>query len=341
MNPKPNRIVVFGGSGFVGSRLVPRLCAAGHEVRIADLTASRQYPGLSVTCDVRCYESVRRACEGMDVIYNLAAVHRDDVRPLSLYDAVNVEGARQICRAAEDAGVRRLMFTSSVAVYGLPEGETNEDSEPRPFNEYGRTKLAAEAVYRQWSAGNERNLIIIRPTVLFGEGNRGNLYNLFEQIRSGRFLMIGDGRNRKSIAYVENAAAFLQFVLRFETGEHVFNYVDNPDFDMNTLVALVRAALGRKGGGRRSVPYAAGYAAGLLFDGASRVLRRSLPISSVRIKKFCATTVFSARKAAEAGFVAPIPLRAAVERTIAAEFGSRSCAVGPPLSSLQAARRGS
>ncbi len=88
--------------------------------------------------------------------------------------------------------------------------------------------------------------MIVRPTVVFGEQNRGNVYNLLRQIASGKFMMIGDGTNRKSMAYVENVAAFLEYSLGFENGVHIYNYIDKPDFDMNTLVSKVNKALGKE-----------------------------------------------------------------------------------------------
>jgi nucleoside-diphosphate-sugar epimerase len=80
-------------------------------------------------------------------------------------------------------------------------------------------------VYKAWQEKDPENrkLVIVRLTVVFGEQNRGNVYNLFRQIASGKFMMIGDGTNRKSMAYVENVAAFLEYSLGFENGVHIYN----------------------------------------------------------------------------------------------------------------------
>ena len=98
----------------------------------------------------------------------------------SLYDEVNVEGARNICAIAREKGIKTIVFTSTVAVYGFAPIGTNECGEIAPFNDYGRTKYEAEQVFKAWQAENpeKRTLIIIRPTVVFGEQNRGNVYNL-------------------------------------------------------------------------------------------------------------------------------------------------------------------
>lgn len=315
------RVVIFGGSGFIGTRLARRLLDAGKEVRIADVDPGTPLPDLFVEADVRELDDCVRACRGMDVIYNLAAEHDDDVFPVQRYYDTNVGGARHVCRAAEELEIRRIVFTSTVAVYGLPDHEVDETGEPAPFNDYGKSKLQAEGVYRQWArAEKDRCLVTVRPTVIFGEGNRRNFYVLLSQIASGRFVMVGAGRNRKSIGYVENCAAFLEYVLRFESGEHTFNYVDKPDFDMNTLVPLLRSMLGKDPQIRARLPYWAGYTFGMLCDVVARLTRRKLPISAIRVKKFCGSTQFSARKALETGFVPPIEMKEGLRRTILAEF---------------------
>jgi len=315
------RIAVIGGSGFIGTRLVRRL-APQHEVWIVDKAASEAYPERVRIADVRELAALRSACEGAEVIVNLAAEHRDDVRPVSRYDEVNVGGARNVVAVAEDLGVEQLVFTSSVAVYGFPKDPLGEDAPPNPFNDYGRTKLEAEKVYRAWLAGKPgRSLRIVRPTVVFGEANRGNVYNLLHQLAVGPFLMVGNGRNRKSMAYVENVAACLEFTLSLPEGLHLFNYVDKPDLDMNELVREIRTTLGRPPKVGFRLPYWAGYAAGLVADGLAALLRRPLPLSRIRVQKFCASTQFLRDRVAEAGFRPPVELKAALERTILHEFG--------------------
>lgn len=89
-------------------------------------------------------------------------------------------------------------------------------------------------------------MTIIRPTVIFGERNRGNVYNLLKQIAGGKFAMVGPGTNYKSMAYVGNIVEFIKFKLKNVTaGYEVYNYVDKPDLNMNQLVAEVEQSLGK------------------------------------------------------------------------------------------------
>jgi GlcNAc-P-P-Und epimerase len=320
--PSSLRVCVTGGSGFIGTRLCEQLLSSGSvELRILDKVVSRTYPGLTDVADVRSVEALVDAIPEHSVVVHLAAEHRDDVRPLSLYDDVNVGGARNLCRAAVARNVRTIVFTSTVAVYGFAPLDTDESGAIQPFNDYGRTKYEAEQVFRTWQqeAPEERTLVIVRPTVVFGERNRGNVYNLLRQVASGRFVMIGAGENRKSMAYVENLSAFIGYALGFKPGVHVYNYIDKPDFTMNQLVLSVRQLLGKGDGIGLRLPYALGFTLGKVADGVARLTGRSLPISAIRVKKFCANTAFST-SVAQTGFVAPVALSQALRQTVRHEF---------------------
>jgi nucleoside-diphosphate-sugar epimerase len=315
------RIGVIGGSGFIGTWLVGLLLTRDHAVRIIDVNPSQSHPDLWVAADVRDRDALYAACRGCDVLYNLAAEHRDDVRPVDLYHQVNVMGARHTCDVAEQLRIDRLVFTSTVAVYGLPEGEVDETAAALPFNDYGRTKFEAELVFGAWAErARGRSLTIVRPTVVFGPGNRGNVYLLLEQIAGGRPVVIGDGRNKKSMAYVGNLAEFLVYALGFGPGIHLYNYVDKPDLDMNGLVVLANQTLGR--GRPVRIPYALGMAAGAVCDWLGQLTGRQPPISRIRVKKYAANTRFAADRIASTGFKPRHSLHDALVATIRHEFAN-------------------
>jgi nucleoside-diphosphate-sugar epimerase len=315
-------IAVIGGSGFIGTRLVALLLEAGHTVTIVDKQDSDKYPELRKAGDVRNIEDIVRACRGCDTIYNLAAEHKDDVRPVSLYDDVNVQGARNVCIAAEKLGINKIIFTSTVAIYGFSENELDENADIAYINDYGRTKYEAEQVFLRWVESNPvHQLRIVRPTAVFGEGNRGNVYNLISQLGKKHFVMVGEGSNRKSIAYVGNVAAFLKFLLTVDGQQTaIFNYADKPDLRMNELVPLVRDAFGYGASLPMKLPYWLIYPVATLLDGAAVVLNKSFPVSRVRIQKFCSNSQFSTERLIAAGFRPEYKLTDALRRTIQAEF---------------------
>ncbi|MFG6621513.1 NAD-dependent epimerase/dehydratase family protein [Sulfitobacter sp. 1A05707] len=315
------RVCVVGGSGFIGTRLCRNLKAAGIPFHILDLKISRQFPELTTKIDIRDRNALSSTLDG-DVIIHLAAVHRDDVRDKSLYTQTNVDGTRNICEVAAEKGIDRIVFTSSVAVYGFAKPMTGVDGKIAPFNEYGRTKFEGEQVLRAWHRQDSANrgLTILRPTVVFGEGNRGNVYNLLRQIQSGKFVMIGAGKNTKSMAYVGNVAAFLQALSYADAGYRIFNYTDGPDFDVNTLVSQVNQALKGKFGVGFRLPYGLGMGLGYLADGFARLTGKNLPVSSIRVQKFCSTTSFASNATDYPAFKPPFTLQEGLERTLRAEF---------------------
>jgi len=315
------KIAIIGGSGFIGTRLTKRLLESKQKVKIIDKRKSDFYPELWEFADVRDYDSLVKTLKGCDVIYNLAAEHKDNVTPVSLYDDVNVDGAVNVCKVSEKLGIKKLIFTSSVAVYGFAPVNTDETGVFNPFNDYGRTKMLAEAVFREWlSKEKTRSLTIIRPTVVFGERNRGNVYNLLRQMASGKFMMVGNGRNMKSMAYVENVASFLEHSLSLKSGEHLFNYIDKPDMSMNDLVKDVNMILDKTQFLKIKLPYVAGYMGGMVFDILSKVTGKEFPISAIRIKKFCKNTQFASLNISGSGFVPPVSLPEGIKRTVKFEF---------------------
>lgn len=302
----PGMVTVIGGAGFIGTRLCQNLADQQVAFEIVDLKQSRRFPEKTRIADIRDYEALKAAVSGETIIH-LAAVHRDDVRDRALYYDTNVSGTRNICLVAEEKGISRIVFTSTVAVYGFAPPDTGEDGKIAPFNDYGTSKFEGEEILRAWYAADEANraLTIVRPTVTFGIGNRGNVYNLLKQIQSGKFLMVGSGRNRKSMAYVENIAAFLETVAKRDRGYGLHNYIDKPTLNMNNLVSRVNGKLtGNDRIGLR-LPYWLGLTLGFFGDFISRVTGLNLPVSSIRIKKFYSTTAFSGNAHEVPGFTAP------------------------------------
>ncbi len=313
---------LIGGSGFIGTRFAQRLkLQSKFEIKIIDKAPSKIFPDLVSSADIRSVDQLRKSISQNSVIVHLAAEHRDDVSDPSLYQDVNVGGAQNICTVASEKGVNTIVFTSSVAVYGFAPIGTNESGNAAPFNEYGRTKYDAELIFKAWQSElpNRRALIIIRPTVVFGERNRGNVFNLLKQIASGKFIMVGDGLNRKSMAYVENVAAFLEYSLNFKPGIHVYNYIDKPDFTMNALVAHVNKLLGRSAEIKFRLPFSFGLSIGLAFDLVAKITGKKFPISAIRVKKFCANSVYESA-IDSTGFIPPVPLLEAIEKTVRFEF---------------------
>lgn len=315
-------IALIGASGFVGTRLLDLLKeSTSYELKNIDIQQSHFFPAITTIGDVREQTQMDKELAGADCVVLLAAQHRDDVTPISLYYDTNVEGMKVTLKAMEKNGIKRLVFFSSVAVYGLNKENPNEEHPADPFNHYGKSKWQAEEVLQEWYTEHpDWNINIIRPCVIFGERNRGNVYNLLKQIANRKFLMVGSGNNKKSMAYVGNVVAFVKYMIEnVTTGYNVYNYIDKPDFTMNELVGHIEKVL-NKSIPSTHFPYWLGMMGGYCFDLLAKITGKKLAISSVRVKKFCATTEFDSTKVHSSGFKAPYTLGEGLARTLEFEF---------------------
>lgn len=322
---KISKIDLIGGLGFIGSRLANRLyLSKNYHISIIDKVTPHN---LSTSCklaDVRNIDQLMDSLSHGSIVINLAAEHFDNVLPESLYYDVNVIGAKNICDAASSKGINKIIFTSSVAVYGLQNNGVDERCELKPYNAYGRSKALAEQIFIQWQLHDPtvRSLTIIRPTVVFGEGNRGNFYNLIKAIASKKFIMIGSGKNIKSIAYVENIAAYIEYSISHGPGIHIRNYIDNPNYTIKELVYTIASHLNLKPKNNFHVPIFVGLLIGYFFDFLSYTFNKKFPISAIRIKKFTSNTYFKSINL-EANFKQPHNINDSIRRTVLNEINKK------------------
>jgi GlcNAc-P-P-Und epimerase len=307
------KIAITGASGFIGARLSEVFTAQGHIVVPIDTNGNNPV-------DIMDQDALTRALFGCEAIYHLAAVHRDDVFPRSRYYDVNVRGTENVLSAADHNGITRVIFTSSFAVYGLNTVLPTETTSPAPFNDYGHSKLEAEKVLTSWAKANsDRRVTIVRPVVVFGEGNKGNVHTLIDQIAKNRFIMIGGGDNKKSLAYVLNVVDFLVHTLSFADNLTIYNYADKPDMTTRDMVHIITRELGVKVP-RAHIPYIIGLMGGYMCDVVARISGKQLPISAVRVQKFCADTTCHADKYRQSGFTPSYSIEAGLKNMIDSDF---------------------
>jgi nucleoside-diphosphate-sugar epimerase len=307
-------ILITGGSGFIGSHFHNYL--ENNEI----INFDQKKPNF--TCKSTYLEGDIRKKEDLDIvsqkfeisnIIHLAAVHFDFQS--NFHDA-NVNGTKNIIEFAENNNINKIIFYSSVAVYGYVTKETDENTPPNPNIYYGKSKLEAEHLLIDWAnKSKNRKLIIIRPTVVYGPNNFGNVFNLIRQIKSGFAPIIGKGNNVKSIAYVENLVlATLEISKQIKDRVKIYNYVDYPQYTTKELSKLIANKLNKKSVFR--IPYKLALFLAIPFDIISYILGKDLPISRMRIKKFCSPTYFLADKIRSDGFTQKYSPEEGIEKTI-------------------------
>jgi GlcNAc-P-P-Und epimerase len=312
------RILVTGGSGFIGRFLVDQLARDGHEIVNLDLCVPDWPAPFSrhVSGDVRDAALVGEAIRGCQAVYHLAAAHHDTGIALATYFDVNENGTQVVLDAMARHNVHDLCFVSTVAVYGDSDRVPNEQSVPRPLLPYGASKLAGENRIRAW-AGQvpERRAIIVRPSVVFGPHNFANMYSLIRQLHSSRYLQVGRGDNVKSMCYVENLTAFLRYQFeRSPPGTNLWNYVDGPDMRSREIVECICRAL-RRPAPAFNLPLSVALALMWPVDAVAQLIGKSLPVSGFRIRKFAEfETRFDATVARQSGFVPTVSLAEGIKR---------------------------
>ena len=284
------KTLVIGGSGFVGSRLI-EILGPDNCINL-DKNKSPFYNKITKIGDIRNSDEIIISSDIKTVVL-LAAEHKDNVSPSKLYYDVNVQGTRNVLKAMDKVSIKNLIFTSSVAIYGLNKSNPDENHPEDPFNHYGKSKWQAEEVIKEWysKAPENKSVTIIRPTVIFGERNRGNVYNLLKQISTGKFLMIGSGMNKKSMAYVGNVVTLIKDRIEKNiSGFNVFNYADKPDFSMLELISVIEDKMNISIP-KIKIPYSIGMLFGYLFDLISFLFKKNFQLVRSELKILCNHTI--------------------------------------------------
>jgi nucleoside-diphosphate-sugar epimerase len=320
------KILVTGGTGFLGKRLVRTLLARGDSVRVlgrnACVCAELASFGARdiVRADLRDGDAVRRACAGMDVVCHAGALSAP-WGPRAQFHAVNVGGTAHVIAGCRDHNVRRLVYVSSPSVVFNGQDQTGLPDDapyPRRFaSVYSETKKLGEDLVG--TARNDLETVIIRPKAIFGPGDTSLLPRLLNAAARGRLPQIGDGANRIDLTYVDNVVHALS--LSLESHAAVGNTYTITGGESVRLWDVVRTLLGRLGyrNELRRVPLRTAYAVAALLEAASRVTGREPLLTRYTVAVLARTQTYDISAARRDLDYAPlVSVTEGLEHTVAA-----------------------
>lgn len=248
------KVLVTGPDGFVGSRLCERLLKDGFAVRGAQFAPMPLPEGCEsiIVGDLATATNWTEAMDGVDLVVHLAArvhVMDDEAKdPLQEFRHVNVEGTRAVAEAAANAGVKRLVFISSIKVLGeATHGSPfRADDVPNPVDPYGVSKMEAEQLIFETSKSRGMEVVVVRPPLVYGPGVRANFEKLLGVVHKGIPLPFGLVKNGRSLVAVDNLIDFLVCCLTHEkAANEAFLVSDGQDLSTAELVRVIAKALDR------------------------------------------------------------------------------------------------
>ena len=305
MNLKKSKsALIFGGTGFIGSFFAEYLLKNNIVSKIFLLDTepinkkSCHYRKVKISQDNRIIylnSDVRNSIkylsiENVILIANFAAIHREPGHEDFEYFETNLLGAQNVCEFAEKIKCNQIIFSSSIAPYGPSEAQKNESSLPIPVSAYGSSKLVAEKIHQIWQEKDPKNRIlqIVRPGVVFGPGEGGNVSRLIKAVLHRYFFYMGNRDTRKAGVYVKELCHAMWWELNRQKKkkQHVslFNMTMNPgpsiqDYVMTVCkVAKIKRFI-------PAIPYRVLLIASHLIEFITKPFNIKHPFSPVRIKK--------------------------------------------------------
>jgi nucleoside-diphosphate-sugar epimerase len=319
------QVLVTGGTGFVGAHLVRRLLARGHQVTTLD-----KNPGLFdeelraggaslVTGSVTDPEEVDRAVAGSELVYHLASPFGDILQPDAAYWDVEVNGTRNVLEAAQRHGIRRVVHCSTQGVHGtLSQPPGDEDSPLAPRDYYCYSKVEGEKVCQEFISKG-MDIVIIRPTSVYGPGDIRGWLKLYRMVAKGWFLMIGDGETLNHPVYVENLVDAFELAASTPGAKgRAYLAGDEESVTLTRLVRDVGQSVGSEVRIVRFPWYDLAWFGATAVERVSRALRVKPPVFRRRLSWYTTNRAFRIDRAKnELGYRPRVRLQEGLARTAA------------------------
>jgi len=307
-------ILVTGSNGFVGSKLMWELESLGHLPLGIDISShcdATAHPNTLIG-DIRKLHDLEAVLRfeklpresGIDLVIHCAASKHDFGISREEYFSHNKYGTKELLGFMEGHKIKRLVYISTVSVFGHPKGMADEEESYNPDHPYGESKLAGEILSIDWQKQDaERELIVLRPTVIYGPHNFANLYKLLDTLHRRPYVTVGSGSHVKSIVSLRTVLDMIIFCLdKLKPGFEHYNCVDEPYITLAELMRTIAQTPGFKVPAIK-IPIGLAIAIGMVFDIPAKLFSIDLPVNSDRMRKFSTATYFTARKIRKEGFI--------------------------------------
>jgi dihydroflavonol-4-reductase len=316
------RVLVTGATGFTGGHLASTLAGRGYHVRalVRDLSRGRALADRGIELvhgDLSSPGSLAEATRGVEVVYHIAAIYRQAGLPDEQYRAINATAVRALIEAAAANGAKRVVHCSTVGVHGdVERPPADEDAPLKPGDVYQRTKLEGEAIARQAASDTGVEVVIARPTGIYGPGDR-RLLKLFRGVARRRFVILGSGEIYYHLTYIDDLVEGFRLC-----GEHAaaagrtYILAGGEVTTLNALVEMIAAEAGVAPIGIR-LPVWPVWMAGAACEALCAPFRIEPPLYRRRVDFFTKSRAFDISRArAELGFSPQIGLREGIARTL-------------------------
>jgi nucleoside-diphosphate-sugar epimerase len=246
-------IAVTGANGFVGQAVCEVLRAQHHTIRPLVRNAHPAWPEAIAVGSIAADTDWAQALNGIDCVVHCAArVHvmsETEVDPLAAFRAVNVLGSQRLAEQAAQAGVKRLVFLSSLKVLGEmtePGHPFQVNTAPKPEDPYGISKWEAEQAIQRVGQATGMETVVIRPPLVYGPGVKANFQQLLQAVSRGMPLPMGDIRNQRSLVNLDNLCDLIALCVHHPAAAgKVFLVSDGHDVSTPDLIRAMARALGR------------------------------------------------------------------------------------------------
>ncbi len=315
--------LVTGANGFIGRHLVQSL--ENHEKKINALTRNRKKLILNNNAnifegDIFDEKVLRKAVDNVEIVFHLVAKTHDlsNVDNMKDYFYINVEGTRKLLDACINSKIKHFVYFSSVKTMAEEGKHTlDETYDCTPTTPYGESKLVAENLVLEYGKKYGFKTTILRLPLVYGPGNKGNVYNMIAAIDNGRFVMMGLGQNKRSMVYVGNVVdAAFTVVGREIADKKIYLITDGVDYSVKDLYRLIAKGLSKK-----TLPFYVPMCIAKLLaiagDIGGKMIRRSLPFNSESLRKLTGSLTFSSQRIQEEiGFAPKYNLYNTIDETI-------------------------